>query len=74
MGHVQDRDIAYDQRADGTNMTGIFAGIFYQQDEEYLTPQTNGSWRGIWMLNDVQDGSFDEMPVSMSYLRGKYGN
>tara|TARA_B100000795_G_scaffold212800_1_gene166444 strand:- start:215 stop:970 length:756 start_codon:yes stop_codon:yes gene_type:complete len=73
MGHVQDRDIAFSKRADGTAITGIFGGIFYQQDEEYLTPQTNGSWKGIWMLNDVQNGSFDEMPVSLSYLEKKYG-
>jgi hypothetical protein len=74
MGHVQDRDIAYARRADGKNMTGLFAGIFYQHDEEYLTPQTNGSWRGLWMMNDVRDGSFDEMPVSMNYLRKRYVN
>ena len=51
MGHVQDRDIAYARRADGLNMTGLFAGIYYQHDEEYLTPQTNGSWRGLWIMN-----------------------
>jgi hypothetical protein len=73
MGHVQDRDIAYARKADGSNITGLFAGIFYQHDEDYLTPQTNGSWSGIWMLNEVNKGSFDELPVSMNYLRRKYG-
>ena len=72
MGHVQDRDIAYACRADGRSMTAIFGGIFYQHQEQYLGKQGNNSWRGIWMLNDVQDGSFDEMPVSLEYLRGKY--
>ena len=72
MGHVQDREIAYSKRADGQRMTGIFAGIFYQHDEGYLNPQTNESWRGIWMLNEVQDGQFDEMPISIEYLRRKY--
>jgi hypothetical protein len=74
MGHVQDKDIAYRRRADGKSITGIFAGIFYQHDEGYLTPQTNRSWRGCWVLNDVDDGAFDEMPVSLSYLRDKYGS
>lgn len=73
MGHVQDRDIAYARRGDGTAMTGIFAGIFYQHDEDYLGEQGNSSWRGIWMLNDVKQGSFDEMPISLEYLRRKYG-
>lgn len=72
MGHVQDRDIAYARRADGKNILGLFSGIFYQHDEDYLSAQTNGSWRGIWILNEVQDGSCDELPVSMNYLRDKY--
>ena len=72
MGHVQDRDIAYGRRADGTNILGLFSGIYYQHDEDYLTPHNNLSWRGIWMLHEVNDGAFDEMPVSLDYLRGKY--
>ena len=72
MGHVQDRDIAYARRGDGTSVTGLFAGIFYTHDQGYLTPQTNASWRGVWMLNEVNDGGFDELPISMDYLRRKY--
>jgi hypothetical protein len=72
MGHVQDRDIAYGRRADGTNILGLFSGIYYQHDEDYLTPQTNSSWRGIWMLNEVANGGCDELPVSLNYLRNKY--
>lgn len=74
MGHVQDRAISFSKRADNSRITGIFAGICYQHDEDYLTPQTNGSWSGIWMLNEVNKGSFDEMPISLTYLRKKYGN
>ena len=74
MGHVQDRAISFSKKADGAGITGIFAGIFYQHDEDYLTPQTNGSWSGVWMLNEVNDGSFDEMPVSINYLRKQYGD
>ena len=73
MGHVQDRDIAYARRADGKSVTGLFGGIFYREDQGYLNPQTNASWRGVWMLNEVDDGSFDEMPVSLNYLERKYG-
>ena len=72
MGHVQDRDIAFGRRADGQHLTGLFAGIFYDHDEGYLNPQTNGSWSGVWMLNEVKDGQFDEMPISINYLRNKY--
>ena len=74
MGHVQDRAISFSKRADGSSITGIFAGICYQHDEDYLTPQTNGSWSGVWMLNEVNNGSFDEMPISLNYLRKQYGS
>ena len=72
MGHVQDREIAFAKRADGRRMTGLFAGIFYQHDEEYLNAQTNDSWRGLWLLNSVDDGQFDEVPVTMDWLRRQY--
>lgn len=74
MGHVQDRDIAFASKADGSGMTAIFVGVFYQHNEDYLGKQGNNSWRGVWMLNDVKNGSFDEMPVSLNYLRMKYAN
>ncbi len=76
MGHVQQRDIAFGTRADGKRITGIFAGIYYQHSESYLTPQTNTAqtWSGVWVLNEVNDGSFDELPVSINYLRDKYGD
>jgi hypothetical protein len=73
MGHVQDRDIFECQRADGKRMLGLFCGIFYQEDQDYLNAQTNESWRGIWMLNEVDDGSCDLMPVSLPFLERKYG-
>ena len=73
MGHVQQRDIAYAQRADNTRITGLFAGMYTQHDEAYLGNQGNSAWNGIWMLNEVNNGQFDELPVSLNYLKGKYG-
>jgi hypothetical protein len=73
MGHVQQRDIAYAWRADGTQMTGLFVGIFYQHDEDYLGPQGNVGKRGIYVLHNVVDGDFDELFVPLHYLKAKYG-
>ena len=72
MGHVQDRDIKFGKRGDGRRVTGLFAGIFYQHSEQYLTPQTNGSWAGIWMCFEVNEGEYDELPVSMNWLRSRF--
>lgn len=74
MGHVQGRQIAYGTKADGTQITGLFVGGFYQHDEAYLKWQGNKHWRGLWVLHEVNGGSFDEMPVSLGYLKRKYGN
>jgi hypothetical protein len=71
-GHQQGRDIAYAQRADGMDMTAIIAGSCYLHDEPYLNPQTNSHWRGLYMLHNVKDGAFDEMAVSLNYLKMKY--
>ena len=73
MGHVQKEGIHTDYRVDGKRITGIFAGSFYQHNEVYLGPQGNSHWRGVWMLHNVKDGDFDVMPVSLNYLKQKYG-
>lgn len=71
-GHQQGRDIAYGRRADGTSMTAIISGSFYQHEEAYLTAQNNVHWRGIWVLNDIKDGAYDELPISIDYLKRRY--
>ena len=71
-GHQQGRDIAYARRADGQEMTAIISGSFYTHDEEYLSPFTNNHWRGMYMLHEVRDGSFDEMAVSIKYLKHRF--
>jgi hypothetical protein len=72
-GHQQGRDIAYGKRADGKKITAIISGSCYLHDEEYLNAQTNDHWRGCYMLHEVEDGSFDEMPVSLRFLEERYG-
>lgn len=72
VGHQQGKDIAYAQRGDGKTITSIIAGSFYEHEETYLNHQTNQHWRGIIMLNEVEDGQFDEMFVSLKYLKGNY--
>lgn len=71
-GHLQGRDIAYARRADGGHMTTIISGSFYQHDMPYLSPFTNFHWRGFFVLHQAKDGQFDEMPVSIDYLKRKF--
>ena len=73
MGHVQNSELDMSQRrADGTPLIGLFAGIFYQHDEDYLNPQSNKQHRQIWMKYEVENGFYYPHPISIEYLRKKY--
>ena len=72
-GHEQ--TFLYGQRTFPTGRIhhGLVAGAYYLHDEGYKGRQGNGHWRGIVVLNDVRDGMYDVMPLSIDYLRRKYG-
>lgn len=75
MGHVQQTEIDLSQRrGDGKFITGLFSGIFYQHDEDYLGPQGNNVRRQIWMKYGVVDGEYDIQQLPLEYLRRRYGN
>jgi hypothetical protein len=52
---------------------GLVCGSFYQHAEHYRDLQCQDEWRGIVILNEVQDGDFNVMPLTLDYLRRKYG-
>lgn len=73
MGHQQGLDMAMRELPDGSRQMGLVAGSFYQHEEIYKGPQGNSHWQGIVMLNEVRDGRYDPMPISLEYLRRRYG-
>ena len=53
---------------------GLVCGRFYIENEHYRPADVQHSeWNGIVVKNDVRNGSYDLMPLSMNYLREKYG-
>ena len=72
-GHQQGKQIAYGKRADGGSICAMIVGSFYMHDEDYMDPLSNRHWRGLAMLNEVKDGAFDEMFLSMNYLSKRFG-
>ena len=72
-GHLQGKQISTEVRADGKQITCIITGSCYEHDEDYMGPQGNKHWRGLVVLHEVNDGQFDEMFVSLSYLKERYG-
>lgn len=70
-GHLQGLDFAIQQT--GTRRYyGLIAGSFYMHDPEYLSPQGEAYWRGIIVKNQVRNGEYDPMFVSLEYLLGKW--
>lgn len=71
-GHQQGKQVAYGKRADGQPICAIISGSYYLHDESYMDQLSNKHWRGLVVLNEVEDGHFDEMFLSIEYLRRKY--
>lgn len=69
MGHVQRMDVSYHPQ---TQQIGLFAGVCYTHDEDYLGPQGNSCPRQILMKHEVDDGRYDLMAVSLRYLKKRY--
>jgi hypothetical protein len=72
-GHRQGFDIGTKQFSTGRVIRGIVAGSFYLHDEPYKG-QANTHDRKCVVLNEVKNGNFCEMPLSMNYLCEKYEN
>lgn len=53
--------------------TAVIAGSCYSHHEGYRGPNGNGEYRGAVMLNDVRNGDFQPMQVSLDYLKRTYG-
>jgi hypothetical protein len=73
-GHQQSKQIAYGKRADGKAICGIIAGSYYLHDEDYMDQLSNTHWRGLLVMNEVEDGQFDELFLSINYLKAKYND
>jgi hypothetical protein len=74
VGHKQTLDVATYFTPLGRQTWGIVAGACYTHTEDYKGYQGNEHWRGCIMLNDVVDGSFDPMFISLDYLERRYGD
>ena len=71
-GHLQGLDFSIYQTG-SRRLYGLIAGSCYTHDEDFLSPQGTAYWRGVIYKNEVKDGSYDPMMVSLGYLRRRYG-
>ena len=71
-GHRQGKDVAARVLPNGIVQRALISGSCYLHREKYLGPQAKESWQGIVMLQDVVDGDYDLMELSLKYLCRKY--
>ena len=72
VGHKQCLDMAIHPRLDGKMQIGIINGASYPHFEDYKGHVGNNHFRGVIMLNEVEDGFGLPCPVSLEYLKNKY--
>lgn len=71
-GHEQGFRYGTRIQASGATWHGLVAGSCYLHDEDYRGAQGQGHWRGVVVLNEVRDGDFCVMPLTLDYLCRKY--
>lgn len=71
-GHRQGKDLASRTLPNGCVQRGLIAGSCYLHSEAYLGAQAKESWSGVLILNDVKDGDYDLLELSLKYLCRKY--
>jgi hypothetical protein len=73
-GHEQGTRYGIKIMGSGRTIQGIVAGSCYLHVEDYRGAQGQRHKRGIVMCNEVEDGEYDIMPVSLRYLCRHYEN
>lgn len=71
-GHEQTKKMAEIWLGNGDVRRALICGACYLHSEEYKGPQGNNHFRGIFVLNEVRDGNYDLMEVSLNYLCRRY--
>ena len=71
-GHQQGFAYGTRTQASGATWHGLVAGSCYLHDEDYRGAQGQGHWRGVVVLNEVRNGDYCIMPLTLDYLCRKY--
>jgi hypothetical protein len=73
-GHQQTYEVGVKSLNNGKVIRGLVCGSFYIEDEIYRGPQGNNEFRGIFLLNEVHDGNYSLIEISLDYLCRRYEN
>ena len=71
-GHQQIYQHGMIHDALGRPKMGLVWGTCYEHDEDYMGPQGNARFDGVMVKNEVRDGFYCGMPLSLDYLKSNY--
>jgi len=71
-GHVQTYMCGIRSLNNGRRIRGLICGAAYIHEEAYRGPQGCSEYRGIFVLNEVSDGDYGLLEVSLDYLCRRY--
>lgn len=72
-GHQQGLRVGMIARNNGQLIRGISAGSCYLHTEDYTGQSDSAYWRGCLVLNDVRNGVYELMELSLDYLCREFG-
>jgi hypothetical protein len=71
-GHRQSLQYGTRNQGSGAAWHGLVAGSCYTHIENYRSAQGQRHWRGVVVLNEVENGEYCIMPLTLNYLCKKY--
>lgn len=71
-GHEQGFRYGTRIQASGATWHGLVAGSCYVHREGYRGNQGQKHWRGVVVLNEVRNGNYNLMPLTLDYLCRRY--
>lgn len=72
-GHTHTLDFCERVNIDGQRMQGLVCGVYQEHDSPWAGDRNRLWWRGVCILNNVENGQFDLECISLKKLRKQYG-
>lgn len=72
MGHTHRLQLAHNATPFGVHSLSLICGCYFEHKEDYAGLDNNSWWRGICILNNVNNGYFDLETISFRTIKAKY--
>jgi hypothetical protein len=71
--HSHIADFSIRTKPDGSHIMGLVAGVYQDYDSPWAGAVNNMWWRGVVMLNSVENGTFEPNFIGINRLKEAYG-